>query len=287
MSSKVPNSSVLLPSKHSKSWFIFYRSKPCKFFPIGKCRYGRKCRFRHDSCDSKIVESINQLQHRTMETGKELHEFKEIINEQNKIMKMQALEIQNLKKSLENFTTFISAMSEKQLEFNSQQFENQSERIKAQTIEISKIQKCFENHWELLNIFQSMSPQQACDSNHEDLLSATASTSSLPTQDANLSPLVSREEQKLCGLCNIPAKLRCTRCKKVHYCSSKHQAEHWKHHKKKCNQDKVNSDVEDTSMTLKQHLINVRDQFSTPVSDEDFESLLKEIEDDELTKIGI
>ena len=56
---------------------------------------------------------------------------------------------------------------------------------------------------------------------------------------------------------------------------------------KQCNQDKVNSDVEDTSMTLKQHLINVRDQFSTPVSDEDFESLLKEIEDDELTKIGI
>ena len=85
----------------------------------------------------------------------------------------------------------------------------------------------------------------------------------------------------------IDAKLRCTRCKKVHYCSSKHQAEHWKHHKKQCNQDKVNSDVEDTSMTLKQHLINVRDQFSTPVSDEDFESLLKEIEDDELTKIGI
>ena len=40
-------------------------------------------------------------------------------------------------------------------------------------------------------------------------------------------------------------------------------------------------------MTFKQHFINVRDQFSTPVSDEDFESLLKEIEDDELTKIGI
>ena len=41
------------------------------------------------------------------------------------------------------------------------------------------------------------------------------------------------------------------------------------------------------TLYLKQHLINVRDQFSTPVSDEDFESLLKEIEDDELTKIGI
>ena len=144
-----------------------------------------------------------------METGKELHEFKEIINEQNKIMKMQALEIQNLKKSLEHFTTFISAMSEKQLEFNSQQFENQSEMIKNQSIEIAKIQKCFENHWELLKIFQSMSPQQACDSSHKDLFytQATASTSNLPTQDANLLPLVSREEQKLCGLCNIPAKL--------------------------------------------------------------------------------
>jgi len=139
-----------------------------------------------------------------METGKEIQEFKEIINKQNNIMKIQALEIENLKKSLEIYTTFIGAMSEKQLEFISQQFENQSEMIKNQSIEIAKIQKCFENHWELLKIFQSMSPQQACDSNHEDLLSATASTSRLPTQDANFSPLVSREEQKLCGLCNIP-----------------------------------------------------------------------------------
>ena len=42
-----------------------------------------------------------------METGKELQEFKEIINKQNNIMKIQALEIENLKKSLENHTMFI------------------------------------------------------------------------------------------------------------------------------------------------------------------------------------
>ena len=47
------------------------------------------------------------------------------------------------------------------------------------------------------------------------------------------------DEQKLCRLsnCKKQAKLRCTKCKKTYYCSPKHQAEHWKCHKKQCGQD--------------------------------------------------
>ena len=51
-----------------------------------------------------------------MVTGKQLQEFIEILNEQNNIIKIQALEIENLKKSLENYTMFISAMSETRLQ---------------------------------------------------------------------------------------------------------------------------------------------------------------------------
>ena len=89
------------------------------------------------------------------------------------------------------------------------------------------------------------------------------------------------------GLCNQHAKLRCTRCRKTHYCSPKHQAEHWKLHKKQCEQVNLKDDTEISGTILREELKNIRKQFHFPSADSDFESLLKEIEDDELRKIEI
>ena len=44
--------------------------------------------------------------------------------------------------------------------------------------------------------------------------------------------LLSEPEFGHCNMVQQPAKLRCTRCKKVDYCSPKHQPDYWKYHKK-------------------------------------------------------
>ena len=104
------------------------------------------------------------------------------------------------------------------------------------------------------------------------------------------SPVYS-DAQKLCGLSNYKkqVKLRCTRCKKTYYCSPKHQAEHWKCHKKQCGQDACDDkhDFEFSGNTLTKEIMNMVEEFNIPVTDADFRSLLKEIEDDESREIVI
>ena len=39
---------------------------------------------------------------------------------------------------------------------------------------------------------------------------------------------------KSCGHCGKPAKLRCSQCQAVYYCTLEHQSANWKHHKKFC-----------------------------------------------------
>ena len=99
---------------------------------------------------------------------------------------------------------------------------------------------------------------------------------------------VSPDEQKLCGLsnCDKQAKLRCTWCKKAYYYSPKHQAEHCKCHKKQCGQDAQDDkhDSEFSVTTLTKEMMNMVEEFNISVTDADFRSLLKEIEDDELRK---
>ena len=45
--------------------------------------------------------------------------------------------------------------------------------------------------------------------------------------------------EKLCARCGEPSKLRCTRCKEVHYCGKTCQREHWKEHKSDCRNTKA------------------------------------------------
>jgi hypothetical protein len=87
-----------------------------------------------------------------------------------------------------------------------------------------------------------------------------------------------------CGHCKQPAKLRCTRCKKVYYCTQKHQAEHWKYHKQQCFQGEAKNENAYSSMTVRKEMMNMVQEFNIPVADADFDLLLKEIEDDELRK---
>ena len=106
------------------------------------------------------------------------------------------------------------------------------------------------------------------------------------TYDAIISSPVT-SEKNICGLCNEQAELRCTRCRKVHSCSPKHQAEHWSNTKKQCNNSEVKQTDDINKITLRQNLMDLQKEFNIPVSDADLGSLLSEIEDDELRIITI
>ena len=72
-------------------------------FQTGNCRYGKRCRFLHEHHDKPgVIELLKRLQVATILTGMKLEDVKEIIKNQNEIIKEQASEIVKLKTSLEN-----------------------------------------------------------------------------------------------------------------------------------------------------------------------------------------
>lgn len=98
----------LVSSSCYPHWRLYYKTKPCKFFRTGNCRYGKRCRFSHERHqESGVVELLKQLQVVTILTGMQLEDVKEIIKNQNELIKEQALEIGKLKTSLN--TNFMSS----------------------------------------------------------------------------------------------------------------------------------------------------------------------------------
>jgi hypothetical protein len=66
------------------------------------CRYGKKCSFSHEQQDNPgILELLQRLQVARILTGFKLEDVNEIIENQNEMIKEQALEIVNLKMSLD------------------------------------------------------------------------------------------------------------------------------------------------------------------------------------------
>ena len=86
----------------------------------------------------------------------------------------------------------------------------------------------------------------------------------MQTYDAIISS-PAKSDKKLCELCNEQAR-------KVHYCDPKHQAEHWKQHKKQCDNSEVNQTDDINKITLRQILMDLRKEFNIPVSDADLGS---------------
>jgi len=80
---------VLLPARK-----YAYRTKPCKYFENGCCRYGRKCRFIHTT-NSKPCEAKQRVDILKLEMEKKLEEFQTIIM-------AQASEIADLKRCLQD-----------------------------------------------------------------------------------------------------------------------------------------------------------------------------------------
>jgi hypothetical protein len=96
------NASDLVSSRCHPGWKMYYKTKPCKFFRTGNCRYGKRCRFAHELHEeSGVIELLKRLQVATILTGIQLEDVKEIIKNQNELIKEQALEIGKLKTSLE------------------------------------------------------------------------------------------------------------------------------------------------------------------------------------------
>ena len=141
--------------------------------------------------------------------------------------------------------------------------ENQIHTNKSHSLEILKIQKSLEEHCKLFSTCQTTAFQQYTDSCMQHQLTATQehissiahSKGKMQTHDAILSSPVASDE-KFCGLCNGQAKLRCTWCRNMHYCSPKHQAEHWKQHKKQCDNAKVKQTDDISKTTLRQNLMD-------------------------------
>ena len=226
-----------------------YKTKPCRFFALNICRYGSRCYFRHDH--------IHKSQDWAVRNFKALEQK---INEQ----------IQN------------------QLEFQ-ERMEKKIDEILQYQLELRKLSQ---------NIPQCTIPQGVVnDYLQNEPIAQKRTTESIKSEkktqiQASIpqSP-VHPDEQKPCGLsnCTKQAKLRCTKCKKTYYCSPKHQAEHWKCHKKQCGQDARDDkhDFEFSGNTLTKEIMNMVEEFNIPGTDTDFRSLLKEIEDDELREIVI
>jgi hypothetical protein len=106
MSSELAGTVKSSPNKYYPSWHLHYRTKPCKFFEKGNCRYGKRCRFFHDQQSVPgITELLNRLQVATILTGIKLEDVKEIIKNQNELIKEQAAEIAKLKTSLDYVLT--------------------------------------------------------------------------------------------------------------------------------------------------------------------------------------
>lgn len=80
--------------------FKYYRTKPCKFFQSGCCRYGKRCRFIHDSNALALTGLLNHLHVATIFLGTQLDDFREILFNQNETIKEQAEELSNLKRCL-------------------------------------------------------------------------------------------------------------------------------------------------------------------------------------------
>ncbi|XP_053963556.1 programmed cell death protein 2 [Anastrepha ludens] len=58
-----------------------------------------------------------------------------------------------------------------------------------------------------------------------------------------------QSSKKLCKACGCTGPLACSRCRKVNYCSAKHQRSHWPHHKKICIAENQ-SETENTNILL-------------------------------------
>eukprot|EP01091_Cochliopodium_minus_P001048 TRINITY_DN10921_c0_g1_i1.p1 TRINITY_DN10921_c0_g1~~TRINITY_DN10921_c0_g1_i1.p1 ORF type:complete len:259 (+),score=46.55 TRINITY_DN10921_c0_g1_i1:48-779(+) len=50
--------------------------------------------------------------------------------------------------------------------------------------------------------------------------------------------LISQHPENICFICGIPANKKCSKCKKIFYCTKEHQLFHWHlYHQKECTQD--------------------------------------------------
>ena len=170
---RVKSKNILLPAKFKMSRYSV-QTKPCKYYELGCCRYGKKCRFFHDPHGPRTFVSEEEFSKKILV---ELdRKFEEIHTNIKRILNDQSLEITNLRSLL-------------------------IERLDKITL-----------------------PEVA-----ESTITDTSSNISNPK--TNQVPMI---DDKICGHCGKSAKMRCSKCQTVYYCTPEHQLAHWKKHKKLC-----------------------------------------------------
>ena len=78
-----------------------FRTKPCRYFQNGSCRYGRKCRFLHNR--NVVSENGHSMNGFMSVMEKKFEDIQTNMKHQNNLLQEQSLEISNLKKLLSKF----------------------------------------------------------------------------------------------------------------------------------------------------------------------------------------
>ena len=195
---------ILLPAKIQNSRYSI-RTKPCKYFEIGQCLFGKKCRFFHDPRGPRTFEHEKFSKNLLHEIEKK---FEKNHNNLKCILDKQTEEIVSLKKLL---IEKLDLLAHKTAENHSLEgkcpspYDPDNKKTLQHEVPLTKIPE-FKN----LDLLSNASA-----TNKNDIVEFT-------------------NAYKCCGHCGKPAKLRCSQCEAVYYCTSEHQSANWKCHKKFC-----------------------------------------------------
>ena len=192
---------ILLPAKFQISRYSI-RTKPCKYFELGCCRYGKKCRFFHDPRGPRRFVSEEEISKKILiELDKK---FEEIQTNMKRIINNLTAEITNLKSLLMKRLDNISGIDEHQTAKQT----HPPPTVLHKTLS--------ENKNTLTNLAELIKTKPA--SNNSDP----------KTNQVEIS------NDKTCEHCGSSANLRCSKCQSIYYCTREHQLAHWKSHKKFC-----------------------------------------------------
>jgi len=204
---------VLLPAVKTKTWFPFYKTKPCKFFAQNSCRYGSRCRFHHDKISDDFLRFKDWSELKLKEIIQIQNDFQANTEKKLDDILNNQLQIQMLLKHLSNTTKNSMPDENSEIIYLAEEITSHISISDTETI------KTNERTVEIIP--------------RDSSLSAKKRTPVFNISETKINHAFPYEE-KCCGMCKKTASLRCSKCKAIYYCSQEHQIKHWKEHKKLC-----------------------------------------------------
>ena len=192
---------ILRPAQFHYSRYSF-RTKPCKYYEMGRCQFGKKCRFFHDPRGPRTFD----VEKYSKNLRQEIHDkFEDILTQLKNSFDKQTAEIVHLKKLL-------------------------IDRLDAHPLKTEDSQSLGKAHSSTFTFDDTNTTERKSLLGISEQEKTNSPTNlNIPTRDQ-----IFRSVDKGCGYCGQTAKLRCSKCKEMYYCSSAHQSVDWANHKSFC-----------------------------------------------------